>query len=190
MRAPSAKSRLGLVLFGLGSVASAACTTQAVGPIPTAPVCRPRAACAVLTASDVTAATGTAFGDGTEAMSADPSVPTATRALCTYATGKAGDPVVSVLVRCCACGDNNPGEIAQAFGGDSTTVTDVSGVGDSAFWVATVPDAGLPMIDQLIVFVGADLQVVVTVSVPLGRTFAFDPLAAARKMAAAAVSNL
>jgi hypothetical protein len=152
--------------------------------------CKTYSACAVLTASDVTAATGTKFGAGMENDIASPTAASAERVMCNYATGKTTDPVVTSQVRCCPCGDNRPGSVAEAFGGAGMTVTTVSGVGDSAFWVAPIADAGLPNIDQLIVFVGADLQVVITVSAPMGQTFSFDPLAAAEQMAMVAVSRL
>ena len=167
-----------------------ACSSHRSGATAATGPCKAYSACAVLTASDVTAATGAKLDAGVENdVTASPSAGRAEQVMCTYA-GKSSDPFVSLQIRCCPCGDNNPGAVVQANAGDTTTVTDVSGIGDSAFWVESSPDAGVPVVDLLIVYIGADLQVVVSVSIPLGQTFPFDPLAAAKQMAARAVSRL
>jgi hypothetical protein len=111
-------------------------------------------------------------------------------ATCTYDTGRAADPFVAIRVRCCPCGDNDPDAAPQAYAVAGTTVTAVDGVGESAFWIETSPEAGVLLFDQLVVFVGADLEVVVSLSVPLGQVFTFDPLAAAKRMATAALPRL
>lgn len=136
------------------------------------------------------AATGTKVDAGAENdVNATPSTELAEQVMCTY-SGKSTAPFVSLQIRCCPCSDNDPAATADAYAGDTTSVMGVDGVGDSAFWVQTNPDAGVPIVDLLVVYVGADLQVVVSVSLPLGQAFPFDPLAAAKKMAATAVSRL
>ena len=177
---------------GVGIAAATACTIPGVGTTePKAGPCKTYRACAVVTAADVTAATGTTFQPGVENdANASPGASAAASVTCTYATGKTTDPFVTVLVRCCGCGDNDPAAAQQAFGGGGMTVTFVSGVGDVALWVEMNADAGGPVIDQLIVFVGADLQVIVSVAVPLGQMFSFDPLAAATRIASAALPRL
>ena len=143
-------------------------------------------ACALLTASDVTSATGSKFTAGletdTDATAGGPS------ARCDYDTGKSTAPFVSATVRCCPCG--NPDAAAQSYAGDATTVTSIAGVGDRALSIETSADAAAPLIDQLVVWVGADIEVTVTVSLSLGQAFTFDPLAAAKAMAEKAVSRL
>ncbi|HXN33615.1 MAG TPA: hypothetical protein VN894_17220 [Polyangiaceae bacterium] len=172
----------------LGFIATVACGERHGGGAGTGPVCKTYDACTVLTASDAAAATGSKFAPGVET---DTTAATgAASARCDYDTGKTTDPFVSALVRCCPCGDADPDATAQSYAGDGTTVTTVTGIGDSALWIETSADAGAPLIDQLVVFVGTELEVVVTVSVSLGQVFAFDPLAAAKQMARAALSRL
>jgi hypothetical protein len=176
---------------GIG-VAAAACTVPGIGTTePKAGPCKAYRACTVVTAADVTAATGTTFQPGVENdVSASPGASAASSVTCVYDTGKTTNPFLRVLVRCCGCGDNDPPAAQQAFAGSGMTVTYVSGVGDVALWVETNADAGVPIIDQLIVFVGADLQVIVSIAVPLGQMFSFDPLAAAMRIAGAALPRL
>jgi hypothetical protein len=110
-------------------------------------------------------------------------------AICNYDTGRAADPVVSILIRCCPCGATDPTSILRAYGGAGMTVTSVGGVGNAAYWVATSSDAGGFVIDQLVVF-GTNVQLVVTISAGLEASFMFDPLAAAEGLARDALSRL
>jgi hypothetical protein len=178
-----------LTALWLGCVAMGACSSSSSdGPDSGSSgggggSCRAHA-CKALTASDVTAATGTKFGAGTEVDSVD-------GAICIYSTGKTVDAGVSVLVRCCPCGPSDPSSITQVFGGRGVTVASVSGVGDAAFWVVTIPDAGGSTIDQLIAF-GPRVEVIVSLSVSAGfqGIFTFDPLMAAEQLARTALSRL
>jgi hypothetical protein len=152
--------------------------------------CKTYSACAVLTESDVRSATGLPVEAGAEDdLNVTPSAQLPEQVMCTYA-GKSTDPFVSLRIRCCPCDDNDASSVPQVYAGDATTVTAVSGIGDAAFWVETTADAGLPVVDLLIVYVGADVQLVVSLSLPLGQGFPFDPLSAAKAMAAAARARL
>ena len=182
-------SRALFVASGAAVLAMAGCSTHSAGSAGLRS-CKTYSACSLLTASDVTAATATRIDAGAENdVNATPSTERAEQVMCTY-TGRSTAPFVSLQIRCCPCNDNDPAATPQAYADDATTVTAVDGVGDSAFWVETSPDAGEPVVDLLVVYLGADLQVIVSVSLPLGESFSFDPLAAAKKMAAVAVSRL
>jgi hypothetical protein len=93
----------------LGCIATASCNGRHLSGAPGGHGCKTYNACAILSASDVTAATGSRFDAG---MENDPTGTVANAsaeiATCTYDTGRAADPFVAILVSCCPCGDNDP----------------------------------------------------------------------------------
>ena len=185
MQGGPAKRQAALAALSLAVAGSSGCMNRGGQG-----ACKTYDACAVVTAADVSAAMGKKFVAGAESNpGATLAAPLAKSAICRYATDKTTDPFVAVLLRCCPCGDNDPDAAAQSFGGAAMTVTPIAGIGDSAIWVAMNPDAGVPAIDQLIVYVDADFQIVVSIAVPLGEPFAVDPQMAAERIAATALSR-
>jgi hypothetical protein len=107
-------------------------------------------ACALLPRADAEAVIGEPVGEPKKGPEA-PASADVTTSQCMYATID-GQRSMSVLVRHSKKGDNSPGYVRKTMSDSGMKVTDVAGVGDTAFW------AGV----QLQAFKGANHQVVVT----------------------------
>jgi len=149
--------------------------------------CKVYTVCSIESTAQVGTALGATFGAGTEAdTNPTPSDSEAELVACNYAG--ANNYSVSVSVRCCPCGDNEPSTV-EAEAKMFSVVSDVSGVGDSAFWQSPITDAGGIVLDyySLNVFVGADFYVIVTVNNPPAGV---DPLAGAKQIATTVLAGL
>jgi hypothetical protein len=147
--------------------------------------CKVTPACSLMSADDVSKTLGRTYGAGVENdLNTKPSASAAAVLSCTY-SGAGTDPAVSINFRCCPCGDNNPTTVKAAAG--SAAITDVSGVGDSAFHFAK--SAGALTSHTLFVFVGKNTLVQITITSATAAAPP-DPIAATKTLAAAALARL
>jgi len=192
----TARAIAAAITLGLGALA---CSSSTAGAVTTAGdggttssgagSCKTYTACDVLTASDVGGALGGTYAAGKEDdLSPTPSATQAEEVVCVYSAPSTGGAYASINVRCCPCGDNEPAVVRSTAVGTGATVTDVSGVGDTAFW-SVLSAKGLPVTGgTLYVFIGQDLFL--TVNVGAGTSFTGDPMTAAKKLALDAIARL
>jgi hypothetical protein len=149
---------------------------------------RANAACSLLSATTAGQAFGTTFADGIEYdTSLTASAAQAEVVGCRYKGTGGWDVLTSV--RYCPCGDNDPATTEQAAQSIGEVTSAVDGVGDSAFWAAPGPKAGvLDHTYQLNAFVGADLYVIVTVTTPDTAKTALDGATVAARSILAGVA--
>jgi hypothetical protein len=141
----------------------------------------------MVTSAQVSTAFSATFAAGVEDdVNKTPSDSAAELVGCNYQG--ATDMSATVMIRCCPCGDNTP-DAVKAEAAMLSVVTDVSGIGDSAFWQTPITDAGGLVIDAytLNVFVGADFYVTVSIDNPPAGV---DPLDGAKQIAAAVLAGL
>ena len=150
------------------------------------PSCGEYSACSLVSASTVGQAFGVTFSAGTENdVNKTPSASEAEEVQCTF-VGTGGWNVM-VIVRCCPCDDNEPQSIESEAQTLDETTSNVSGVGDTAFWAAPSGDAGvLSNAYTLYAFVGQSTMVSVNVTTASGAT---APLPGAEQVAESVIER-
>jgi hypothetical protein len=148
------------------------------------PACAQYDACQLVTQVEAQMALGDLVGVGMPGMADSAGDDThAEVKSCTYPAPAAGKPSVTVLARCSPVHDNDPASLRSQAVAAGFTVTDVAGVGDSAFWAFRAAGST----GQLNAFVGTDIYLDVTVGSVVD---AAGAQTAARSLATTALSRM